>query len=247
MVKRLLSATTEQMREMDRIAVYQYGLKMLQMMENTGRLLARLCRLLLDGEVSGRKILVLAGGGNNGGGGLAAARNLHNWGATVSIALATDVDSLKRSATTQLHILESMGVKPTETSDLNLARINKFDLIIDSLIGYGLQGDPTGEFARAIKLANRAKKPVVSLDVPSGLDATTGRPYEPSIMAAATLALALPKTGLIEDQAPQYVGELWLGDIGIPPEIYSQLGLQGDNPFIDDDLVLLRRREKAAA
>lgn len=244
-MKRLLSVTTEQMREVDRIVTHEYGLQIIQMMENAGRSLAKICRLVLGGRVSGRKIIVFAGGGGNAGGGLAAARSLHNWGADVEVALAVREDSLKRSVLIQLNILESMGLSAVDSSTLNLARLSKFDLIVDALIGYGIQGDPAGEFAHVITMANRSKRPIISLDVPSGLDATTGDPYNPCIRASATVTLALPKTGLLEDRATEYVGELWLADIGIPPATYSQIGLKGDNPFIDDDLVLLRRQEKA--
>ncbi|MBE0448607.1 MAG: NAD(P)H-hydrate epimerase [Actinobacteria bacterium] len=244
-MKRLLSVTTEQMKEVDHIVIHEYGLQILQVMENAGRLLARVCRLMLGGRVSGRKIIVLAGRGRNAGGGLVAARNLHNWEADVEIALTAREDSLKRSALIQLNVLESMGLRIEDSSAFSQARLNKFDLIVDALIGYGIQGDPVGEFAHIISIANQLKKPIVSLDVPSGLDATTGRPYDPCIRASATVMLALPKTGLLEDQATGYVGELWLADIGIPPETYARIGIKGDNPFIDDDLVLLRHKKKA--
>ena len=246
-MRRLLSVTTEQMREVDRIVVQEYGLQVLQMMENAGRSLARVCRLMLGGEVNGRKIIVLAGGGRNAGGGLAAARTLHNWGADIKIALASKEDELKRSAVIQLNILESIGLRPGDSAALNSARLSAFDLVVDALIGYGIKGDPKGEFAHTVSVANRSKRPIVSLDIPSGLDPTTGKPYNPCIKADATVTLALPKTGLLEEQAAGYVGSLWLADIGVPPEVYSRIGLKGDNPFIDDDLVLLRRKEKAAS
>jgi len=244
-MKRLISVTTEQMVEVDRIVAQQYGIKILQMMENAGRSLARVCRFMLGGRVNGKKILVLAGGGRNAGGGMVAARNLHNWGADVEVMLAVREDSLKRSTLAQLNILESIGLNIGSSSSLRLGTLSKIDLVVDTLIGYGVKGNPTGEFAHAITTTNRAKKPVVSLDVPSGLDATTGKPYDPCIEASATVTLALPKTGLLEKGAAKYTGELWLADIGIPPEIYSKIDLKGDNPFIDDDLVLLHREEKA--
>jgi NAD(P)H-hydrate epimerase len=246
-MKNLVSATTSQMREIDRVATQEYGLQVVQMMENAGRALARLCRLQLEGIVERRRILVLAGGGKNAGGGLAAARNLHNWGADVEIALAVRDDSLKRSAVIQFNVLESMDVPFIEASALGTAEIQGFDLIVDALLGYGIEGDPAAEFAHLIILANKSKKPVVALDIPSGLDASTGKPFDPCIRASATMTLAVPKTGLLESTAAEFVGELWLADIGIPPEVLVKVGLQGENPFAEDDLVLVDRKKKAVA
>lgn len=246
-MKRLLSVSTDKMREIDRVVTHEYGLQLVQMMENAGRALARVSRMLLAGDVEGRRILVLAGGGKNAGGGLAAARNLHNWGAHVEVALAVREDSLKRSVVVQYNVLESMGVPVFASSGLKAADLQRFDLIIDALLGYGIEGDPAGDFAHVIGLTNESGRPVVSLDIPSGLDATTGVPFNPCIRANATVTLAIPKTGLLENDATKFVGELWLADIGIPPEVYARVGLKGDNPFIEDDLVLLHRREKAVA
>ncbi|HEY3375518.1 MAG TPA: NAD(P)H-hydrate epimerase [Candidatus Aquicultor sp.] len=244
-MKQLISVTADQMEEIERLAIYNYGFQITQIVENAGRALARVCRILSDGSVESRDIVVLAGDGKNAGGGLAAARNLHNWGANIRVVLVAHEGSLKRSALTQLNILKSMDL-PIESGDrLNLAYLSKFDFIIDAILGYSAKGAPASEFASAIATANRAKRPIISLDVPSGLDATTGQVHDACIKASATIALALPKEGTLTDTATEYVGALWLADIGIPPEAYAQLGLSGDNPFIDDDLVLLRRQERA--
>lgn len=246
-MRKLVSATTGQMREIDRVVTQEYGLQIVQMMENAGRSLARLCRLLLDGSVAGRRILVLAGGGKNAGGGLAAARNLRNWGADVRVALAVRDDSLKRSVVVQYNILESMRVPFVEASALQATDIKNFDLIVDALLGYDIESDPAAEFAHVIALTNESKKPVVALDVPSGLDASTGKPFDPCIRANATMTLAAPKAGLLESAAADFVGELWLADIGIPPEVLVRVGLEGENPFTEDDLVLLHHKTKAVA
>ncbi|MHB8840489.1 MAG: NAD(P)H-hydrate epimerase [Candidatus Aquicultor sp.] len=244
-MKKLLSVTAEQMREIDRVVAYNYGLQPLQLAENAGRALARASRLLLDGRLVKRKIIVLAGTSKNAAGGLAAARNLHDWGAHVEVALATPESSLKKTALTQLNILRSMDVEIGETSGLNIARLSKFDLIIDALLGYSASGPPAAEYADAINAAHKSKKETISLDVPSGLNATTGLAYDPCVIASATVTLGVPKTGLLTAEAAPYVGQLWLADIGIPPEVYATLGLKGNNPFLDDDLVLIHREEAA--
>jgi len=244
-MKKLLSVTAEQMREIDRVVAYQYGLQPVQLAENAGRALARACRLLLEGRLIKRRIIVLAGTNKNAAGGLAAAHNLHDWGAHVEVALATPDSSLKKTALTQLNILRSMDIEIGETSGLNIARLSKFDLIIDALLGYSAYGSPAAEYADAINAANKSKKEIISLNVPSGLNTTTGQAYSPCIIASATVTLGVLKTGLLAAEAAPYVGQLWLADIGIPPEVYATLDLKGNNPFLDDDLVLIHREEAA--
>jgi NAD(P)H-hydrate epimerase len=96
------------------------------------------------------------------------------------------------------------------------------DLVLDALVGYSLRGAPRGATAALIETANALPAPVLALDVPSGLDATTGQTHRPSIHATATLTLALPKTGLRTRAAAGAVGDLYLADISVPPALYAQ-------------------------
>jgi NAD(P)H-hydrate epimerase len=105
-------------------------------------------------------------------------------------------------------------------SPSDLPTIDSQDLILDGIIGYSLEGSPRGAAAEMIYWANEQKNPILALDIPSGLNATTGEVHEPVIRAAATMTLALPKTGL--KQSPDFVGELYLADISVPPQLYSQ-------------------------
>jgi len=107
----------------------------------------------------------------------------------------------------------------------------KPDLIIDAIFGYGFRGKPRPKAARWIEWVNGQGCPVLALDLPSGLDATTGIPSIPCLHATATLTVALPKTGLLAPQAAAHVGEIYLADIGVPPEVYRDLGLEVGNPF----------------
>jgi NAD(P)H-hydrate epimerase len=136
-------------------------------------------------------------------------------------------------------ILESMGV-PIETAggEVNLPSA---DLIIDALIGYGLTGAPRGTPAELISAANKHDAPVLALDVPSGVDTTTGVAYRPSVRATATLTLALPKEGLGRDPARNRVGELYLADISVPPGLYSRppLSLDVGPIFAREDIIRL--------
>jgi NAD(P)H-hydrate epimerase len=113
----------------------------------------------------------------------------------------------------------------------------KPDLIIDAIIGYGLRGDPRGEPAEWIAWANSQNAPILALDTPSGLDTTTGIPGNPVINAAATLTLALPKVGLSTPQAKPHVGQLYLADISVPPQLYQRLRLQVDSIFASNPII----------
>ena len=230
--------TTEQMREVDRVMVEEYGIVLLQMMENAGRGLARLARdRFLGGDAWGRRVTVLAGRGGNGGGGLVCARRLVGWGAAVRVVPAGEPERLGEVPRHQLAILERMGV-PVEVAGDD-AELPSADLIIDALIGYSLSGPPRGVSAALIRKANTAAASVLSLDVPSGVDTATGAVYEPAIEATATLTLALPKEGLRADEARRQVGELYLADIGVPPALYARppIGLDVGHVFAEDDLL----------
>lgn len=211
------AVTAEQMREVDRIAVEEFGLGILQMMENAGRnLAANVVEMLagMDGEVT-----VLAGAGGNGGGGLCAARHLHNRGYEVNLVLDREASALGNAAANQLRILQAAGSRPVDPSGAEEA-IHRAGIVVDALIGYSLRGAPRGRAAELIKLSNEYARQVLSLDIPSGLNATTGDTPGAVVHPDRTLTLALPKTGLAAIS-----GELYAADIGIPPEVYESLGL----------------------
>jgi NAD(P)H-hydrate epimerase len=212
------AVTAEQMLEVDRLAVEKYRLGILQMMENAGRNLSG--QVMEDLRASGGHVVVLAGGGGNGGGGLCCARHLHNHGVPVSVVLDRPADRLRGAAARQLHILRVAGVSPARFSgaaDL----IGGSAVVVDALIGYSLRGAPRGRAAALIALCNRSAGRSVSLDVPSGLDATTGHATGQVVHAHVVLTLALPKTGLQRIDAP-----IVLADIGIPSALYRELGLE---------------------
>jgi NAD(P)H-hydrate epimerase len=232
--------TTEQMREVDRLMLGPYGITLEQMMENAGRALARLAlSRFLDNDAKGKKVLVLVGAGGNGGGGMVCARNLHNWGAAVELFTSVGADDFEGVPSKQLEILDGLEVPLTLVS--GVIDLPDADLIVDALVGYSLQGPPRGAVASLIRSANDEECPVLALDVPSGVDATTGEVFDPSMTADATLTLGLPKTGLGEPGSQKAVGELYLADIGIPPELYAQpsIGIRVRSPFAEADIVKL--------
>ncbi len=232
--------TTEQMREVDRAMIEDYGISLVQMMENAGRNLAHLARRrFLSGIATGRRVLVLAGTGGNGGGGLVCARRLHNWGAYVDVFVTSQPDQFTEIPRHQLTILQHMDISVGVSGEG--LELPPADLIIDAIIGYSLQGAPTGPAAALIRAANAHGAPILALDVPSGVDTTTGWAFEPAILATATLTLALPKEGLRLEAAKLRIGELYLGDIGVPPALYGRppLNLNVANIFAQDEIVRL--------
>jgi len=220
------------MQQVDRLMVAAYGIDLLQMMENAGRHLATQARRMLGGRVTDKRIVILSGAGHNGGGGMVAARHLHNWGARVQVQLVADPARLKEVTAHHWRTIRVMGLEAKAAPNLAQA-----DLIVDALIGYGLAGNPRPAVAAWIERTNASQRPVLALDAPSGLDTATGIPGQPCIQATATLTLALPKTGLLAPAAQAWVGQLYLADIGVPPELYQQLGLGVPALFATDEII----------
>lgn len=215
--------TGEQMRVVDELMIHDFGVSLLQMMENAGRNLAELAvKRFLNDDPLGKRVIVLAGPGGNGGGGLAAARHLHNTGADVEIVLAAPSRNLSAAAAAQLTTCEASEIGITEFKAGSLPRAG---LIVDAILGYGGSGDPRGTAAGLIDAANAHPAPVLANDIPSGIDASSGSVGRPSIRADTTLTIALPKTGLKE--AHSMVGTLFVSDISVPPELYAN-GRVGD-------------------
>jgi NAD(P)H-hydrate epimerase len=232
--------TTEQMIEVDRAMIEDFGIELVQMMENAGRALAHLARArFLAGDPIDRHVTIIAGTGGNGGGALVCARRLHNWGARVTVLITKPDEGFTPVPARQLWILRRMGVEvgPPET----IVRRPEPDLIVDGVIGYSLKGAPRGTAGELIRWANAQNSPVLALDAPSGVDTTTGTVFDPAIAATATMTLALPKESLRAPGVEAQVGELYLADISVPPSLYAAptLGLQVGHIFSESDIVRL--------
>ena len=214
-----------QMIEVDRLMIQDYRIELIQMMENAGRNLAHLARIrFLENNPIGKQIVVLAGSGGNGGGAMVCARHLHNWGAEVVVFIIQPAEEYSSDPAHQLDILRRMNIPVKQTHDLQTA--GPYDLIIDGLLGYSLNGAPHGTAADYIRWSNQQNTLVLSLDIPSGVDPSNGVAFEPAIHATATMTLALPQKGLRAPGIQTFVGELYLADIGVPPELY--IGISTD-------------------
>ncbi|MEM9466736.1 MAG: NAD(P)H-hydrate epimerase [Actinomycetota bacterium] len=202
--------TQAQMIEVDRVMIDDLGIGLIQMMENAGRHLAQLA---ID-RFAPTRAVIAAGSGGNGGGGMVAARHLANRGVDVVLAPTRPGEELSGVPARQRRILDAMGIPVVE-------RWGPVDLIVDAVIGYSLQGAPTGTSRSLIDAINASDAPVLSLDTPSGLDVTTGHAPGAVVAATATLTLAAPKVGLAEAAE---VGDLHVADISVPPRVLLELG-----------------------
>ena len=212
------AVTADRMREIDRIAIEETGPSLLQMLEHAGRSLAEVALGLIGKPLDEAVVVVLAGRGGNGAGGICAARHLAARVERVVLSIS-EPNGLIEAARIQRSIFGHTGGRELGPAELDPLRP---DLVLDALIGYGLSAAPHGETARLIDWANAQPCPVLSLDVPSGIDATTGAAPGVAVTPEATLTLALPKTGL----AHAATGRLLLADIGIPEATFRRAGVR---------------------
>ena len=237
------SITTEQMRKVDDLMISKYGIELIQMMENAGRNLAELAINLIDKNFENRNsknIVIACGLGNNGGGGMVAARHLSNHGFNVTLVLTGTEAKLKLIPLKQWNILKNLPVRMIIANSTDtLGVFNQADLVIDAIIGYGMYGELKGIPAHVIhEILNSQNQNVLSLDTPSGLNATTGEFSEKlCIRAYATMTLALPKTGLVQDDAKECVGKLYVADISVPPKLYNEIGINAEEIFTGKPII----------
>ena len=237
--------TADQMRDVQRLAQEDFGVDLGQITENAGRAGATLALAMLGGKGRGQRIVILCGGGNTGAAGLATARHLSNWGFRVDPIVSGVEEEASFMSRRQIQTLRLAGIlEPAdkESSEITVEdQLANADLVIDALVGYGAAGPPQGIASAVAHLALQANRPTLSLDVPSGVNATTGEVSNPAIRAITTLLLDLPKRGVLEPGARAHVGELFLADLGIPASVPERLGIHMAGVFNEGPIVRLRR------
>lgn len=229
--------TRAQQQLTGRLMRSEYQVEPIQMFELAARHLAHLSRLLfLKGKVDGKGVLVLAGTGSKGYIALNAARKLHQWGAIVRIALAAPFEQFHNHTAHMLRSVQRQGIIIVEALPKTSV------LIIDGMVGNNENGAPMPGSAELSDWANRLLTPIISINIPTGLEADTGVVHPHCVRASATLAIGLPKVGLLKDSSKPMTGELYLGDIGIPPALYASPGidLNVGHIFSESDIVRLR-------
>ena len=218
-------ATADEMNNIDRRTRDEFGIPALILMENAASGITRAVEQMLV-SVRGKRITVLCGRGNNGGDGLASARQLHNLGAHVSVYLLSDTDDFRPEPAINLNIALKMGIEVNEKGKYSLktlkSSLNHSHMIIDSMIGTGLASTVKEEYKEIIELVNASKRPVVAVDIPTGINSDTGEVMGAAVMAAATVTFALPKRGHFLYPGSDYAGRLQIIDISIPAEAVSK-------------------------
>jgi NAD(P)H-hydrate epimerase len=227
--------TAEEMRQADKMAMEEYGIPSMLLMENAGLALVRQAEEMLLGA-SGKRIAIFCGGGNNGGDGLVAARHLYNRGCDVRLYFVSDPDIFRGDALNNWQILKNMGVSGywlTEGNRMNVARmaLANSDLVIDAIFGTGLNDNVSGVALAVINVLNESNRPIIACDIPSGLSAETGLPLGAAVKAATTVTFGFCKQGLALPISAPYVGRLVVADISLPAQVAE--GLPSRRELVD--------------
>ena len=238
---RVVSA--EQMRQIEERAIYHYGIPSLLLMENAAWAVVEEIRRCLPKEeanLSGKKAVILVGKGNNGGDGLAVARHLVFQGMDVTAFLFAGFKELKGDAALNLRLFQGTtgkcfvieGEKQRRLTRLALAQA---DVVVDALYGIGMRGALPSLIEEYVDEVNRSPGWVISIDVPSGVEANTGKVYRTAIRAQTTVTFGLPKWGLFLGEGPDYSGRVVVDPISIPESYFEDEGI---STFVltDDDV-----------
>lgn len=219
--------TAQEMREIDRKAIQEYGIPGLVLMENAGLAVCRVIEELLNG-LEGKTVLLICGKGNNGGDGFVAARQLYNRGARVRLLLAAPAETLDGDARVNYDIWTKMGRRVYRLQDRNALQVLQLalmqaDIVVDALFGTGFHGVVKDKMKRLIETVNESGRMVVAVDVPSGVEADTGAVRGTAVRADHTVTFGLPKLGLVLEPGADYAGRLHVADISIPDEASAQI------------------------
>ena len=220
--------TAERMREIDRTAVEKRGIPVIDLMESAGRAVASETVVFLGSRgqsLRGSRVAVCCGRGANGGDGLVAARLLNQGGCEVRafICAAKKETGYPEPVRVNFERAKAAGVPvlPAEDEAALAAGLAGADVILDGLLGTGSSGKPAGTAHKVIQAMTRSGKPVVAIDLPSGVHPDTGYHSGVFVTAALTLTIGLPKRGLVTAHARRYVGELKVLDIGFPKDLLT--------------------------
>lgn len=239
--------TGKEMAAIDKKAIEEWNIPELILMENAGlRVVEEIKECFSD--LAQLKVIIIAGKGNNGGDGLVIARHLVNQGADVKI-FTLGKKNYKGAALVNYELAQKLPIKwqsIENENNLHLLRLSLHytDLVIDALFGTGFRGSVQGLAQRVIEIINESDCPTLAVDIPSGLDADTGKVTGPCMMADTTVTFQLPKIGLIVQPGCNFVGKLKVVDISIPKQLIEDFNL--NKYLIDEKMVfnIIPRRKK---
>lgn len=205
-------------RAVDRAAIEEFGIPGIVLMENAARgLAAEALRMVPDGG----SVLIVCGSGNNGGDGYALGRHLHNAGLRVTLA-ALGAPREGTDALVNRDICRAMGLAEIGRDEIG-PHLDR-DLIVDGIFGTGLDRPVRDDAAAVIDLINGSGRPVLAIDLPSGLDCDTGRPLGTAIRATRTVTFVALKPAMTQPHAAEYLGEVTVASIGAPIELLERYG-----------------------
>ena len=223
------SCSREQIRELDRRAIEDVGIPGIVLMENAGRGAADVAADML-GNPAKKQVIIFCGKGNNGGDGYVIARHLYNRGARIHLVLACPVMEIhpETDAGANLSIARQMGLHPlvADTSEKQIqaaALAKRGDLLVDALFGTGLTGEVRPPYYSLIRILNAEDKPILAVDIPSGIDADTGNVLRAAVRATRTATFVMPKHGFALNEGPHHTGEVTIVDIGVPLDLIEEV------------------------
>jgi len=229
---RMKVATAEEMRTIDRLAMEEFHIPGVILMEHAASAVQR----AIGARFAPGGVGIVCGKGNNGGDGWALARLLHQAGYHVTVFQKEAAESLPPDAEQNRKIALALGITTRRWSELPAAlSTSAFTLLVDALLGTGFRGTISGELATVIEAMNRSGLPVVAVDIPSGVEADTGKVNGPAVRAVLTVTFGLLKVGLLVYPGREYAGEVICDDIGLPSSL-----LEGSGHFytLNDEEIL---------
>lgn len=215
------TVTVSEIQKLDALAISQYGIPSIVLMENAGRLTAQEVLKVLRRKKA-QNVVIVCGLGNNAGDGFVVARHLIEEGVRTKVYLLGSVRKLKQDALVNYQILKKLKYRVQELKTIRSAfvrDIKNTDVVVDAVFGVGLNRDIKGLFKEAIENICDYAKCVVSVDVPSGLNGTTGKIHGVCVKAKKTVTFSFAKKGFLIGEGPKYVGQVIVKDIGIPMKL----------------------------
>ncbi|MFH1028028.1 MAG: NAD(P)H-hydrate dehydratase [Pseudomonadota bacterium] len=238
--------TAHTMQETDRRAIEEFGIHGLELMENAGR--GCVDEVIAEFGLKGRAV-IMSGKGNNGGDGYVIARLLSQKGWSIKVIILAEHEQIGGDAAVNLEkipaALTNFCIHEGQLSALHMDDIFQADVVIDALLGTGLRSDVSGIYLEAIELINASGRPVLSVDIPSGIHGTTGRVLGAAIRAYITVTFAFAKLGHVLYPGAEHTGRLVVADIGVPQKLIESAS---GYDFLNEETIrpMLYRRDRQA-
>lgn len=224
-------STVEEMRNLDKCSIEEYGFPQEVLMENAGN--AAYFIILKNFGIKNKSFVVFCGIGNNGGDGLVVARKIHSNGGNVKVYLLGDEKKFKGAAKTNFEIASKIPLNIEHVESIEAVKLDivHADAIVDAIFGTGLIRDVGGTYKDVIQLINESGKRVFSIDIPSGINGNTGKIMSIAVKSDYTTTYGLPKLGTVLYPGYDNCGKLYVSHISFPPSIYDSIKVETNDPI----------------